>query len=70
MKQNIPLSTFVKYHYPTHSNYIESLQVSDKFKDLTFDTFIKNNTDREKSFRKKMRAPTRKTHFLDWKAKN
>ena len=70
MKQNIPLSTFVKYLYSTHSNYIESLQVSDKFKDLTFDTFIKNNTDRDKSFGKKMHAPTRETHFIDGEEKN
>ena len=35
MKPNLPLATFVKSLYSTHSNYLESLQASNKFKDLT-----------------------------------
>ena len=34
MQPNLPLASFVKPLYPTHSHYLESLQVSDKLKDL------------------------------------
>ena len=41
MKLDLPLVTFVKSLYPTHSNYLDSLQASDMFKDLTFDILVK-----------------------------
>ena len=40
-KLDLPLVTFVKSLYPTHSNYLDSLQASDMFKDLTFDILVK-----------------------------
>ena len=40
MKVDLPLATFVKSLYPTHSNYLESLQARDKFKNLTFDNLV------------------------------
>ena len=40
MKPDLPLASFLKWLYPTHSNYLESLQGSDKFKDLTYDTLV------------------------------
>ena len=40
MKLDLPLVTFVKSLYPTHSNYLDSLQASDMFKDLTFDILV------------------------------
>ena len=53
MKPNIPLAAFVKYLYPSHSNYLESLQASDKFKSLTFDTLVEKIAYIEKDFGKK-----------------
>ena len=53
MKPDLPLAAFVKSLYPTHSNYLESLQASDKFKDLTFDSLEEKIANREKSFGKK-----------------
>ena len=38
MKHDLPLEAIVNSLYSNHSNYLESLQASDKFKDLTFDT--------------------------------
>ena len=34
MQPNLPLASFFKPLYPTHWHYLESLQVSDKLKDL------------------------------------
>ena len=53
MKPDLPLAAFVKSLYPTHFNYLESLQASDKFKSLTFDTLVEKIADREKAFGKK-----------------
>ena len=53
MKPGLPLASFLKWLYPTHSNYLESLQESDKFKNLTFDILVENIVDREKIFGKK-----------------
>ena len=50
MKPDLPLAAFVKSLYSTHSNYLESLQASDKFKDLAFDILIENIADSEKGF--------------------
>ena len=50
MKPELPLASFVKSLYSTHSNYLESLQASDKFKDLTFDTLVEKIADKEKAF--------------------
>ena len=61
MKPDLPLAAFVKYLYPSHSNYLESLQASDKFKSLTFDTLVENIADRENAFGKKTTEPTRES---------
>ena len=57
MKLDLPLATFVKSLYPTHFNYLESVQASDNFKGLTFDTLVENIADREKAFGKKSNEP-------------
>jgi len=53
MELDIPLATFVNSLYLTHSNYLESLQASDKFKELTFDTLEEKIANIEKVFGKK-----------------
>ena len=40
MKLDLPLAAFVNSLYPTHSNYLDSLQASDMFNDLTFDILV------------------------------
>ena len=40
LKLDLPLAAFIKSLYPTHSNYLDSLQASDMFKDLTFDILV------------------------------
>ena len=49
----VPLTTYVKALYPTHSHYLESLQASGKPKEIYFDSLEKTFTEREKSFGKK-----------------
>jgi len=70
MKPDLPLVVFVKSLYPTHSNYLESLQASDKFKSLTFDTLVEKITDREKEFGKKTTEHSRESLCFAQKAKN
>ena len=70
MKPNLPLATFVKSLYSTHSNYLESLKEINKFKGLTFDTLTKNIADKDKSFRKKLGDPARESLFFVQKEKN
>ena len=53
MELELPLATFVNSLYLTHSNYLESLKASDKFKELTFDNLEEKIADIEKVFRKK-----------------
>ena len=57
MKPDLPLAVFVKSLYPTHSNYLKSLQASGKFKDLTFDILVEKIADREETFGKKSSEP-------------
>lgn len=70
MKPYLPLAAFVKSFYPTHSNYLESLQASDKFKYLTFDVLVENIADRERDFGKKTSEITTEYLFFAHKAKN
>ena len=55
MQPNLPLVSFVKSLYPTYSHYLESLQASDKFKDVTFDTLMEKIANGEKAFGKEDR---------------
>ena len=66
-KPILPLATFVKSLYTTHSHYLESLQASDKFMDLTFDTLVEKIADKEKTFGKKTSEPNGENLFLDKK---
>eukprot|EP00253_Pinus_taeda_P029725 PITA_29725 len=50
---DIPLIAFLKAHYPTYSNYLESLQANGNLKDITFDSLVKRFVEREKAFGKK-----------------
>ena len=52
MQLDLPLVSFVKSLYPTHSHYLELLQASDKFKDVTFDTLMEKIANGEKAFGK------------------
>ena len=70
MKHDLPVTAFVKSLYSIHSNYLESLQASNKFKYLIFDTMVENIADKEKSFRKKSGKPTRRSLCFVQKAKN
>ena len=70
MKPDLPLAKFVNSLYPTHSKYLESLQESDKFKDLTFDTLVENIADKEKAFGNKIRKPTRESLSFSQKEMN
>ena len=70
MKHDLSLASFVKLIYPTHSNYLESLQEIDKFKYLTFDTLVEKITDRENSFGKKSSEPTGESLCFVQKEKN
>ena len=70
MKLDLPLVTFVKSLYPTHSNYLESLPANDKFKYLTFDNLVEKIADREKAFGKKSSKPAGESPCFAQKAKN
>ena len=70
MKSNLPFATFVKSLYPTHSNYLESLQASNKFKHLSFDTMVEKIADREKAFRKNTSDPLGDYIFFAQEEKN
>ena len=70
MRLDLPVTVFVKSLYSIHSNYLESLQASNKFKYLIFDTMVENIADKEKSFRKKSSKPTRRSLCFVQKAKN
>ena len=70
MKPDLPLAAFVKSLYPSHSNYLESLQASDKFKSLTFDTLVEKIADREKAFGKKTTEHFGESLCFAQKAKN
>ena len=66
MKPELPLATFLKSLYSTHSKYVES-QATDKLKDHTFNTLVEKIANREKSFRMISSDPagkrTRKNKF-------
>ena len=70
MKPDLPLAAFVKSLYLTHSNYLESLQASDKFKDLTFDSMVEKIVYRHKSFGNKSSDPAGESIFFVRKEKN
>ena len=58
MQLDLPLVSFIRSLYPTHSHYLESLQASDKLKDLTFNTLVEKTVDTEKAFGKKINDPS------------
>ena len=70
MKPDLPLAAFVKSLYPSHSNYLEWLQASDKFKSLTFETLVEKIADREKYFGKKTTEHSRESLCFAQKSKN
>ena len=53
VKVDLQLTTFIKALYPTYSLYLESLQSSEKMKDITFEKLVENIAEREKAFEKK-----------------
>ena len=53
VKVDLQLTTFIKALYPTYSHYLESLQASEKMKDITFDKLVEKIAEREKTFGKK-----------------
>jgi len=50
---DFPLITFVKALYPTYSHYFESLQASEKLKDISLYSLVEKFAERVKYFRKK-----------------
>ena len=58
MQPDLPLVSFLKFLYLTHSHYLEPLQASDKLKDFTFDSQVQNIVDKEKDFGKNTIHPT------------
>jgi hypothetical protein len=46
------LIAFIKALYPTYSHYLESLQASEKMKNLTFDKLVEKIAETEKAFGK------------------
>ena len=53
VKVDLQLNTFIKALYPTYSLYLESLQSTEKMKDITFEKLVENIAEREKAFEKK-----------------
>ena len=45
---DLQLIAFIKKNYPTHSHYLESLQASEKMKDITFEKLVEKIVEREK----------------------
>jgi hypothetical protein len=64
VKVDLQLTTFIKALYPTYSHYLESLQASEKMKDMTFDKLVEKIAEREKSFGKKESLPNVETLCL------
>eukprot|EP00253_Pinus_taeda_P014908 PITA_14908 len=68
---DIPLIAFLKALYPTHSNYLKSLQANGNLKDITFDSLVKKFAEREKAFGKKTTPdPFEEVVCLSHKEKN
>jgi hypothetical protein len=61
---DLQLIAFIKSLYPTYSHYLESLQASEKMKNLTFDKLVEKIVEREKSFGKKESLPNAETLCL------
>jgi len=40
VKVDLQLTAFIKALYPTYSHYLETLQASEKMKDMTFDKLV------------------------------
>jgi hypothetical protein len=57
VKVDLQLTAFIKALYPTYSHYLESLQASEKMKDMTFDKLVEKIVEREKAFGKKESLP-------------
>lgn len=53
IKVDLQLIAFIKVLHPVYSNYLESLQVSGKLKDITFDKLVCKIAKREKSLGRK-----------------
>ncbi|XP_057866584.1 uncharacterized protein LOC131074052 [Cryptomeria japonica] len=53
VKVDLQLTAFIKALYPTYSHYLESLQDTEKMKDITFDKIVEKIAEREKAFGKK-----------------
>jgi len=66
VKIELPLTALIKALYPTHSQYLESLQASGQMKSITFDKLVEKVAKREKSFGKKSAHSTSETFpFLE-----
>ena len=50
---DLQLTAFIKALYPTYSHYLESLQASEKMKNITFDKLVDNIAEREEEFENK-----------------
>jgi hypothetical protein len=64
VKIDFPLMAFINSLYPTYSYYLESLQVSNQMKSMTFQKPVRKLADHEKAFGKKPTPSTREIVYL------
>jgi hypothetical protein len=70
VKIYIPLTSFIKALCPTYYHYLESLQVSDQMKSITFDKLVEKLVEHEKDFGNKSSHSIGETMCIYQKEKN